>query len=264
MMLSLLCLPNTNNYKESIMKRYYMIFIFCLLFLITGCSTSINKTQSDDIMLDNLGDSVAINNDEPLSSVDNGGFLRSEPPRQLFFNGLAELSYFCSVVPDLDENQLTKYLDENNFTMNGLYTKEDVLLLVELLNNAYIPLPDKTEADNYFYLANLVVYPTDGVISLSYETKDNCLLIFSISYVDKNADVKIAEISDVAPDTIALIYTEKEDIVIYACKPEEIIDEKMNFLLDVNGYFVLVDAWRYDSVDSALTDIRNFSFSLIE
>lgn len=107
-----------------------------LVISLSGCS--INNTNntaeiaSDSIaILDNtMGTGLIIYSDNSDSE---------SAPQTIYFYSLAEYNDFISAM-DMPDDAFIEYLDENNYSMNGVATKEDALLLVEKLNKISIPI----------------------------------------------------------------------------------------------------------------------------
>lgn len=110
-----------------------LIAVLMLVISLAGCS--INNTA--EIM----SDSIAIL-DNPMSTgmiiySDNSD--SESVPQTIYFYSLAEYNDFISAM-DIPDDEFIEYLDENNYLMNGVATKEDALLLVEKLNKISIPI----------------------------------------------------------------------------------------------------------------------------
>lgn len=110
-----------------------LIAVLMLVISLLGCS--INNTAeiaSDSIaILDNtMGTGLIIYSDNADSE---------SAPQTIYFYSLAEYNDFISAM-DMPDDAFIEYLDENNYSMNGVATKEDALLLVEKLNKISIPI----------------------------------------------------------------------------------------------------------------------------
>ena len=110
-----------------------LIAVLMLVISLSGCS--INNTAeiaSDSIaILDNtMGTGLIIYSDNSDSE---------SAPQTIYFYSLAEYNDFISAM-DMPDDAFIEYLDENNYSMNGVATKEDALLLVEKLNKISIPI----------------------------------------------------------------------------------------------------------------------------
>ena len=110
-----------------------LIAVLMLVISLSGCSkNNTAEIPSDSIaILDNtMGTGLIIYSDNSDSE---------SAPQTIYFYSLTEYNDFISAM-DMPDDAFIEYLDENNYSMNGVATKEDALLLVEKLNKISIPI----------------------------------------------------------------------------------------------------------------------------
>lgn len=97
------------------MKRLYSIMVLCILLCCFGCST--NDTTANDHRIE-----------EMIQTNDETNIERPEPPLVLEFGSFERIAELKSML-EKDNDTVDNYLDNNNYRMNGLSSKDDIAKL---------------------------------------------------------------------------------------------------------------------------------------
>ena len=164
-----------------------LFFVSALLISFYGCSGN-GDTEGSMINDTAKGDD--------LSSV--------EPPCILTFRSLNDYKTFADS-QELSDEEFNAFIAENSYNMNGISTKDDVVVFCDILNN--IPFP---ESDELTFSA-MQFYHERNECDLFYKYDDNVNCVFTV-YLDTLNDTESVIEAEKANGTLKPIAITSDEI----------------------------------------------------
>lgn len=198
--------------------RKVCLLVLVLLLLISGCSS-----ERDYALEESAVDTLF-----PTEAVYTG------VPRILSLNSIQAYNNLISA-STLDESKLEEYLINNNYSMNGIRTKEDILLLEKIISLA--PFPICTDAQLAVFEINMD-YPS---IFVRYCTDQQEIVQFRISLNTGETEEKIANALAASSTTVESLLTEDMQSLHYMGSSERTDTNVLTYMANVDGYYVSIE-----------------------
>lgn len=132
----------------------------------------------------------------------------AEPPATLRFDTLKDLDDMLLSV-SLSDSELTEYLVKNDYSMNGIDSRDDIYTLAATLSTVPFPAPDGGR------LVELTIYPDNRELTASYELAGGADAIWCVRFDEGTADERFgkyvvgdARITEFESDGATVLYFE--------------------------------------------------------
>jgi len=124
------------------------------------------------------------------------------PPKSIVFESCDEFNQFLVIGETKDETKVYEFLEKESYTMNGIYSKQDVVNVSETLLQQRIPWFDGYQVSWFQY------YPERNSIYVRYNNADS-----SITYSRELSEERATEIysKNIEPHLDELIYEDLQN-----------------------------------------------------
>ena len=198
--------------------RKVSLLVLVLLLLISGC-TSERGNVSDRSALDML---------YPTESVYTG------VPRILSLNSIQAYNELITAAT-FDESKLEAYLSDNNYSMNGIQTKEEILLLEKIITS--VPFPVCKDAQLTVFEINMD-YPS---MFIRYCTDSQKTVQFRVYLNTLETEEKLAKALDTSGTMVEPLLAESMQSLYYMGPSERTATNVLTYVANVDGYFVSIE-----------------------
>ncbi|MDD6037025.1 MAG: hypothetical protein PUC30_12725 [Lachnospiraceae bacterium] len=207
------------------MKRLYSIMVLCILLCCFGCST--NDTTANDHRIE-----------EMIQTNDETNIERPEPPLVLEFGSFERIAELKSML-EKDNDTVDNYLDNNNYRMNGLSSKDDIAKLFNDIDDLNMFHMDPSSG---YSLEHISYYVSYKYIVSTYSNGNERERIQFICYIgatdEKNASNKtlvsekdVVSTLSIGNKTISLFNVEEENSPYALIGRTQTDNSRINILL---------------------------------
>lgn len=184
------------------MKKFFQCVL--ILVIVATFLASCSLTATDNF-----------SNETQSTPVDeaSGSSEHKAPPHQLIFTSIDDLTEFISAT-ELSDDELQEFLNKNNYSMNGVTSREDVSLLSSMIQEKGIPAVDDAT------LTDLTLFVDTQVIHVMYQLETNEVYSFRYSLKDDVSQQKTTlKIGNIETEWVSIPVT-YAGLQIYKPAPE--------------------------------------------
>lgn len=205
------------------MKRISILVILLLVF-ISGCSSGAN---TGDVPAD-ISPSANVSLDDAKTQFD--------VPRILSFEAVQEY-YELVAAAKLDKTQLQEFLNNKNYDMNGVRTKEDILQIESMV--ASVPFPVLEEAE----LTTFEINTDSNTMFVRYNLGSGEIVQFRTRLGDPLTDAELANAfrtSDSVPERLS---AESMQSLYFMGSDTRTHATALNYAANAEGYLFAVEVF---------------------
>ncbi|MBQ7313122.1 MAG: hypothetical protein IJW81_06020, partial [Clostridia bacterium] len=119
-----------------------------LLLLFSGCAAAEEPSETPTPPVYSAETLLSISDTPPETEIPElSDEISEEPPLMLRFREISEYTDFVNS-PELPDEEFDRYVRENNYYINGIFTKEDAAALLEKLDSMTVPVIEQAEVVN--------------------------------------------------------------------------------------------------------------------
>lgn len=143
------------------MKKIFLIGIVIMLAFASACSKpaedviNTGAPETNDVHTEENTFKPTAATTEPPEETPPGG---NDVPEQIFFNSIEEYREFAASL-ELDDAEFEKFIGSGHYSVNGVYTREDVIKALNALGS--VPFP---EIDGFVFDGLCMRYDLDTVV----------------------------------------------------------------------------------------------------
>ena len=223
-------------------KTIFVLVSLCLVIsAFSACSSGGAFLQNEGPASEEAA-SLPSENQTLTENDDDSGETIPEPPSMLFFGSVQDYSDFTDSV-NMETEAFDSYIKRNNYYMNGVHTKQDVLEVVDFMKA--LPLP----ASEAFDFVQMEFYVDEHTCFVLYQGDDSERCSFLI-YIDEEDQYE----PPAQGEEVRMIPVEVLEGIesLYVLNDEESSSVKA-YMACIQGYSVLVRTYDIASIVPVLS-----------
>lgn len=180
-------------------KKFIFFSVIVATFIALACYAGFQNTSTETVSFISSDDGMV---------YENTAIVHKDPPQQLIFFSKEELKAFLNA-RNLTDQDLQDFLDQNNYSMNGVSSRNELEGIAEMITSTPFPTVESLDP------SDITVFTESKMLHVRYETPSGAVYSFKYSIQEMNTVSKKQSLTEQTHMDLTHIPINRSDLQLY-------------------------------------------------